>query len=94
MTRTALALAGTLLLALTACGGGSTDTASGTPSATAAAGGYEAVLAEAKGQTVDWYMYGGDDQPQRLRQRLRQGRAGQGRASRSTRSRSTTPPRR
>lgn len=63
MTRTALVLVSTLLLAVPACGGGGdSDTASGAPSPTASsAGGFEAVLAEAKGQTVDWYMYGGDD---------------------------------
>ena len=58
-TAVALALAG---LTLAACGSGS-DEASPTPSSsgTAAAGGFAAVLEEAKGQTVNWYMYGGDD---------------------------------
>ncbi len=62
MTRTALVLLSALLLAVPACGSGESDTASGAPSPPASsAGGFEAVLAEAKGQTVDWYMYGGDD---------------------------------
>jgi putative spermidine/putrescine transport system substrate-binding protein len=44
-------------LALTACGGGDpADGASPTP-----ASDWDAVLAEAEGQTVDWYLFGGDD---------------------------------
>ena len=63
MTRKALVLASTLALALTACGGGSEQSpaAGGASPSAAPGGGFEAVLAEAKGQTVDWYMYGGDD---------------------------------
>lgn len=51
------AVVGAALLALTACASGSH------PSATAApdAGSWSSVLAQAKGQTVNWYMYGGDD---------------------------------
>ncbi len=45
-------------LALSACGSGSA-TPSAAPSASAAS--FADVLAEAKGQTVNWYMYGGDD---------------------------------
>ncbi|MEO6205758.1 MAG: ABC transporter substrate-binding protein, partial [Mycobacteriales bacterium] len=45
-------------LSLTACGGGSAAPVAA-PSATG--GGFDTVLAEAKGQTVNWYMYGGDD---------------------------------
>ena len=63
MSRRPLAVALLLGLSLTACG--SSDPA--TPSAPAAAPTGTAaptfadVLAQAKGQTVDWYMYGGDD---------------------------------
>lgn len=63
MTRRALVLASTLALALAGCG--TEDSAApgvGTSPSAAAAGGYEAILAEAKGQTVDWYMFGGDDE--------------------------------
>lgn len=59
MTRKALLLAGTLALVLTACGGD--DTTAAAPPSASAAGGFDAVLAEAEGQTVNWYMYGGDD---------------------------------
>ncbi len=52
----ALALA--LALALAGCG--NDDTTTGTPE-TAAASDWDAVLAEADGQSVNWYMYGGDD---------------------------------
>ncbi len=58
----ATALLGLCALTLAACGsndpGPSTAAA---PAASASAGGYDAVLAAAKGQTVNWYMYGGDD---------------------------------
>ncbi len=53
-------------LSLSACAGGSTATptaqgsASSAPTASSAAG-FDAVLSEAKGQTVNWYMYGGDE---------------------------------
>ncbi|MCW2608323.1 MAG: putative secreted protein [Frankiales bacterium] len=49
-------------LVLTACGGSdapSTPAAGG--SSSAAPADFAAVLAEAKGQTVNWHMYGGDD---------------------------------
>ncbi|WP_460812181.1 ABC transporter substrate-binding protein [Nocardioides salsibiostraticola] len=42
---------------LAACGSGDDGAATETP----AANDWEAVLAEADGQTVNWYMYGGDD---------------------------------
>lgn len=62
--RTALraaALVGTAALALAACGTNS-DEQTAAPSASAStAGGFDAVLAAAKGQTVNWYMFGGDD---------------------------------
>ena len=63
MRSRALVLAGTVAaLALSACGGQDDTTTAAAPSpAAAATGGFEAVLAEAKGQTVNWYMYGGDD---------------------------------
>ena len=62
MRSRALVLAGTVALALSACGGQDDTTTAEAPSPSAAAtGGFEAVLAEAKGQTVNWYMYGGDD---------------------------------
>lgn len=51
-------------LALTACGGSSTDdVAAGgaSPSTEAAAVDFAEIEAKAKGQTVNWYMYGGDD---------------------------------
>ena len=44
-------------VALAACGGGSRATAS---SITLDVGNWSSVLAPAKGQTVSWYMYGGD----------------------------------
>ena len=62
--RRALALSTAVLAAtaLTGCGsGGSKDTATSTSRPTAGASGFAAVLAKAKGQTVNWYMYGGDD---------------------------------
>lgn len=61
MRSRALVLAGTVALALTACGGQDDTTAATPDPSAAAAGGFEAVLAEAEGQTVNWYMYGGDD---------------------------------
>ena len=62
MSHKTLSLSVALVAALTACGG-SGDTAAPSSSAPAAPGaqGFDAVLAEAKGQTVDWYMFGGDD---------------------------------
>lgn len=52
------ALAGVVALALAACGGGS---GSGDSSSTALdVQDWASVLAQAKGQTVNWYMYGGD----------------------------------
>lgn len=62
LTLVALATA----LALSACGSSdpSTVSAGSTPAASpsATAGGFDAMLQQAKGQTVNWYMYGGDDQ--------------------------------
>ncbi len=56
--RAAVALtAAAALLTLAACGS-SDDDATG---ATASPDDWEAVLAEAEGQSVNWYMYGGDD---------------------------------
>lgn len=54
-------VASTLLaaLALTACGAGGSGRSSA--AATVDAGDWPAVLAQAKGQTVSWAMYGGDD---------------------------------
>ena len=46
-----------VLAALTACGGGTTTR----PQASPSADDWSAVLEEAEGQTVNWYMYGGDD---------------------------------
>lgn len=46
-------------LGLSACSSGSSSTA--TPKTSPSAAGFDSVLAEAKGQTVNWYMYGGDD---------------------------------
>lgn len=37
------------------------EAASGSPSASASSAKWDAVLAEAKGQTVNWYMWGGDE---------------------------------
>ncbi len=47
-------------LSLTACGGGSSAPVAA-PSPAVSSAGFDTVLAEAKGQTVNWYMYGGDD---------------------------------
>ncbi|MEP6981269.1 MAG: hypothetical protein ABJA16_10955, partial [Nakamurella sp.] len=70
------ALLAVLTLAVSACGSGSTTTSASTtsPAATAAESGaaesgaagsgpadWDSVLAQAQGQTVNWYMYGGDD---------------------------------
>ncbi len=60
MTRARRRLIATLalgLLALTAC----SSSGGGTASARLDASNWNAVLAAAKGQTVNWYMYGGDD---------------------------------
>ena len=60
MRRRALALAaGTALLALTACGGSSGDTASS--GAEFDLSDWASVEAAAEGQTVNWYMFGGSD---------------------------------
>lgn len=60
MRRRILAAATLTALGLTACASGSSKIAA--PAATdPATGGFESVLAEAKGQTVNWYMYGGDE---------------------------------
>jgi putative spermidine/putrescine transport system substrate-binding protein len=49
-------------LALAACGGGGDgDGASAAADAELASASFEEVLEAAKGQTVDWYMFGGDD---------------------------------
>jgi len=50
-------------LVLAACGTDTTTTSSASPSppSASAAQGFDQVLQEAKGQTVNWYMYGGDD---------------------------------
>ena len=45
------------LAVLTACGGAATTR----PQSSASADDWSAVLQEARGQTVNWYMYGGDD---------------------------------
>lgn len=65
--RTGLAIGAAALL-LSACGGSSSSTSSSgsagaAPSgaASSSASGFDATLAKAKGQTVNWYMYGGDD---------------------------------
>lgn len=59
-----LALAGTAVLALSACSP-SPDASGSDPSsastASSEAGGWSAVLHAARGQRVNWYMYGGDD---------------------------------
>ena len=47
-------------LGLSACSSGSSSTASPTTTASSSSG-FDSVLAEAKGQTVNWYMYGGDE---------------------------------
>ena len=47
---------GAAAIALSACGGGSE-----TPAPEIDASDWDAVLAEADGQTVSWYMFGGDD---------------------------------
>ncbi|MBC7678024.1 MAG: ABC transporter substrate-binding protein, partial [Pseudorhodobacter sp.] len=60
----ALSVAALSALALTACGSsGSTKAAAPGPSSSVATGGadFAATLKAAKGQTVNWYMYGGDD---------------------------------
>ena len=60
MTRARRRLIATLavgLLALTAC----SSSGGGTASARLDASNWNSVLAAAKGQTVNWYMYGGDD---------------------------------
>ncbi len=60
MTRGRRRLLGTLavgVLALTAC----SSSGGGKPSARLDASKWNSVLADAKGQTVNWYMYGGDD---------------------------------
>jgi putative spermidine/putrescine transport system substrate-binding protein len=51
------AAAGAVALALTACGGSSGH---GSGSSTLDVQNWASVLAQAKGQTVNWYMYGGD----------------------------------
>ena len=65
MSRRSLAAALLLGVSLTACGSSEPAT-TGAPQAPSAPTGtaaptYADVLAQAKGQTVDWYMYGGDD---------------------------------
>ncbi len=47
-------------LILTACGTSSATGSAATPAAPST-GSWRSVLSEAKGQTVNWYMYGGDD---------------------------------
>jgi len=62
LRRPALAVLLTSLALTAACGSGdpvAAPTAAGTTGA--GADGFDAVLAEAKGQTVNWHMYGGDE---------------------------------
>jgi len=49
------------VLALSACGGNATSPSATGSSATSGDAGWPAVLRAAQGQTVNWYMYGGDD---------------------------------
>ncbi len=59
------ALAAVLALTVTACSSAGTTATSSTSTSSAAPAGvsaeWDAVLAQANGQTVNWYMYGGDD---------------------------------
>ncbi len=48
-------------IAVAACGGGSSNDTKGTEASSLNAADWQSVLAKAKGQTVNWYMYGGDD---------------------------------
>ncbi len=48
----------TVAVSFTGCGGAKST---GTTSTTGTSGGYRSVLAQARGQTVRWWMYGGDD---------------------------------
>ncbi|HEV2809904.1 MAG TPA: ABC transporter substrate-binding protein [Acidimicrobiales bacterium] len=62
LARRLIPLAAVLSLFVAACGGGQDESAS--PTAGAAEldpGDWQAVLAAAEGQTVDWYMFGGSD---------------------------------
>ncbi len=65
MLRRSLLVLAAASLSLTACGGGDGPSeaagASAGPGASSAPGDFAAVLAEARGQTVNWNMYGGDD---------------------------------
>jgi len=66
LTRPARLLAAALVLTATASACGGQDAAAPTSSSAPASGsaapaGFEAVKAAAQGQTVNWYMYGGDD---------------------------------
>ncbi len=62
--RAALAALPALALLAAACGSG--QSTSGDAGGATAATDWDAVLAEAEGQTVDWYMYGGDQRLNRL----------------------------
>lgn len=53
-------LAVTAALALAACGSDSAPK-SGAPASAGADGSWQATLQQARGQTVRWWMYGGDD---------------------------------
>lgn len=60
--RVPLLAAGAVLVTLAGCGSGGSSTASSPAPAASGAQGFAAVEAAARGQTVNWYMYGGDDQ--------------------------------
>lgn len=70
MTRRAPLVTTALLLALAMVAGCSEDRAgsdgAGGGASSAASDDWDAVLGEARGQTVDWYMYGGDQRLNRL----------------------------
>ena len=61
MSRRPLAAALLAGLALTACGSADPAATSAPAAPSAPAATFADVLQQAKGQTVDWYMYGGDD---------------------------------
>ncbi len=55
------ALAAALALTVTACSTANSSTTSAAAPAAVGSASWDAVLAQADGQTVNWYMYGGDD---------------------------------
>ncbi|AZI58365.1 ABC transporter substrate-binding protein [Nakamurella antarctica] len=57
--RAAVAIAATVLAGCSS--GAAGNPSASNPSSPSAAAGWDAVLAQARGQTVNWYMYGGDD---------------------------------